>query len=74
MSDQGFEGIPEETAARNANRYFANGWRYEAPYAAATSLRPHLKLEFSARSLYFPTSQQSRGYLAYQLAKSPPCT
>ncbi|VVD93908.1 hypothetical protein PCO31110_01779 [Pandoraea communis] len=68
MIGLGFSEIPEEMVARNANGFFASGWHYNPQYAAATSLRPHLKLEFTTRTPYFATSQQTLGYLAYQLA------
>ncbi len=68
MKGLGFAEIPGETAARNANRYFASGWLYKEQYATNTSLRPHLKLEFTTRTPNFAMSEQSLGYLAYQLA------
>ncbi|VVE76256.1 hypothetical protein PAN31117_05361 [Pandoraea anapnoica] len=64
----GFAEIADEATARNANRYFASGWLYQEQYATNTSLRPHLKLEFTTRTPYFATSEQPLGYLAYQLA------
>ncbi|AJC23608.1 nucleotidyl transferase AbiEii/AbiGii toxin family protein [Pandoraea pulmonicola] len=64
----GFVEIAGEATARNANRYFASGWLYKEQYATNTSLRPHLKLEFTTRTPCFATSEQSLGYVVYQLA------
>ncbi|WP_087721918.1 nucleotidyl transferase AbiEii/AbiGii toxin family protein [Pandoraea sp. PE-S2T-3] len=68
MKGLGFVEVPEEAIARNANRYFASGWLYRQRYAANTTLRPHLKLEFTTRTPCFATSERSLGYLAHQSA------
>ena len=69
MIDLGFSPIPEETIARNGNQYFASGWGYGSVYQQHTVLRPHVRLEFTARTPYFPTTPQALGYLACQLVE-----
>ncbi len=63
MSELGFEIINEEDTARNSNNYFASGWNYQTKYAGDSSLRAHMKLEFTVRHPCFDTVKKPIGYL-----------
>ena len=68
MTSLGFAVVDEERRALNENRYFSSGWVYQTRYATHHSLRPHLSLEFTARSPRFAVEQKRIGYLIDQLA------
>ena len=54
MHDSGFEQNRSGSVTRNEYRYFATDWRYQPRYENDTSLRAHLKLEFTIRTPAYP--------------------
>lgn len=68
MSELGFEMVDKEDVARNSNHYFASGWNYQTKYAADSSLRAHLQLEFTVSLPSFDTVKKPIGYLTDQLS------
>lgn len=54
MNAAGFELDDSSSNARNEYRYFIADWVYECRYENHTSLRAHLKLEFTVRTPAYP--------------------
>jgi predicted nucleotidyltransferase component of viral defense system len=71
MEGLGFENILAEEIARNENQYFSSGWEYQTKYISDSSLRPHLKLEFTVRAPSFPPEHREVGFLIDRLGGRP---
>jgi predicted nucleotidyltransferase component of viral defense system len=68
LTEQGFAEIDGSRIAQNENQFFAYDWEYQSQFAGDNSLRPHLKLEFTARTPLHGYAPRPIRYLVNQLA------
>jgi len=71
MHDSGFEQNRSGSVTRNEYRYFATDWRYQPRYENDTSLRAHLKLEFTIRTPAYPVQPAPIVALVDKFAQLP---
>lgn len=71
LSEIGFVEDDNRRKSLNENRYIGMQWFYVPVYEAHGSLRPHLSIEFTARTPRLRVEQRSIGYLLDRLLAKP---